>query len=244
MLDQISVASMPNVANQPDAPDAGLGSSRLRRRSIARSSRPAASGLSRGNVMYLASVGVIAIAVAAVFFGAGYSLLAARAGGTITGYTAWQPDPQAIVAPAISLAVPPAAGSTLLPDQEVPLAASPAAEVLAQPVASPAVRTLPSPNPILSAAEISGLLEHGDALVQIGDIASARLFYERAATAGNGRAALRLGATFDPAFLERAGLHNLKGDAAAARSWYGRALDLGTAEAKQQLNSLENRQGR
>jgi TPR repeat protein len=88
------------------------------------------------------------------------------------------------------------------------------------------------------------LLEHGDALVQIGDIASARLFYERAATAGNGRAALRLGATFDPAFLERAGLHNLKGDAAAARSWYGRALDLGTAEAKQQLNSLENRQGR
>jgi TPR repeat protein len=88
------------------------------------------------------------------------------------------------------------------------------------------------------------LLKHGDGFLQIGDIASARLFYERAAIAGSGRAALLLGATFDPAFLERTGLRNLKGDVATARSWYSRALDLGLADAKRQVNSLETPQGR
>jgi len=53
-----------------------------------------------------------------------------------------------------------------------------------------------------------------------------------------------LGATFDPAFLGLAGLRNVQGDAAEARSWYSRALDLGAAEAKRQLNSLETKQGR
>lgn len=103
---------------------------------------------------------------------------------------------------------------------------------------------LASPNPRLSAAEVSDLLGHGDALLRTGDVASARLFYERAAAAGDGRAALRLGVTFDPAFLGRAGLRNVQGDAAEAQSWYSRAFDLGAAEAKHQLNSLETKQGR
>lgn len=96
-----------------------------------------------------------------------------------------------------------------------------------------------APNATLSAAEVTELLAHGDALLRTGDIASARLFYERAAAVGDGRAALRLGATFDPAFLGNAGLRNVQGDAAEARSWYSRALDLGAAEAKRQPNSLE-----
>jgi hypothetical protein len=99
------------------------------------------------------------------------------------------------------------------------------------------------PNLRLSAADITELLRQGDALLKKGDVASARLFYERIAAAGDGRGALRLGASFDPAFLSRAGLRNLRGDAAEARSWYGRALDLGTAEAKRQLDSLETKQG-
>jgi hypothetical protein len=39
------------------------------------------------------------------------------------------------------------------------------------------------------------------------DIASARLFYERAADAGNGRAALRMGESFDRAFLDSIGVY-------------------------------------
>ena len=67
---------------------------------------------------------------------------------------------------------------------------------------------------------------------------------ERAAAAGDGRAALRLGATFDPAFVERLGLGKLQANAAEARSWYNRALELGVVEAKRQLNGLEARQGK
>jgi hypothetical protein len=235
MLDHISVASIRKIPSPPYTPDAGLDSERPTRRRKQRSINPAASASPRGNMVYLASVGVIAMAMAGLFFGASYTLLAARGGGTSLSSGLRQPDPQAFVFPTVALAPSPAAGSNAAPDRETPAAASPAVEALP---------SLPSSNPILSAAEMSELLKHGDDLLQIGDIASARLFYERAAIAGNGRAALRLGATFDPAFLERAGLRNLKGDVAAARSWYSRALDLGLAEAKRQLDTLENRQGR
>ena len=91
----------------------------------------------------------------------------------------------------------------------------------------------------LSAAEISELLAQGDARLQSGDVTSARLFYERAADAGDGRGAMRLGATFDPAFLQRAGLRNVQGDAAQAQSWYSRALDLHSARGTRQLDSIE-----
>jgi len=99
------------------------------------------------------------------------------------------------------------------------------------------------PSSELSNAEMTELVDHGDALLRNGDVASARLFYERAADAGDGRAALRLGATFDPAFLGRLGLGKLQADPAQARSWYSRALDLGAVDAKRQLNSLDTRHG-
>jgi hypothetical protein len=117
---------------------------------------------------------------------------------------------------------------------------------------APASATVPStlaatvhapPASILSASEIVELLEHGDSLLRTGDIASARLFYERAAAAGEGRAALRLGATYDPAFLNRAGLGNMQADPVQARSWYSRALELGDAEAKKLLNGVEAKHG-
>jgi hypothetical protein len=101
-----------------------------------------------------------------------------------------------------------------------------------------------APGSHLSAAEISDLLGQGDAHLRMGDFASARLFYERAAVAGDSQAALRLAATFDPNFLSRAGLRNVRGDAAEARLWYNRALNLGAAEAKYRLEGLETKQGR
>ena len=108
---------------------------------------------------------------------------------------------------------------------------------------SRAVTALAPPTSRLSNAELTELLHHGDALLRNGDVASARLFYERAAGAGDARAALRLGATFDPEFLGRLGLGKLQADAAEARSWYNRARDLGEIDAKRRLNSLETRQG-
>src|SRR5205807_2187786 len=66
-----------------------------------------------------------------------------------------------------------------------------------------------------TSADVSMLLNRGDSLLSTGDIASGRLFYQRAAEAGNGQAALRLGNTYDPAFLERAQLR-INGDRALA----------------------------
>ncbi len=99
----------------------------------------------------------------------------------------------------------------------------------------------------LAAAEIAALLARGDSLLGVGDIASARLLYERAADAGDGRAALRLGATYDPGFLgllNRVHLPQAYGDAAQALSWYRRASDLGESEAERWIEGLETKSGR
>jgi hypothetical protein len=107
---------------------------------------------------------------------------------------------------------------------------------------APAAIALTPPTSGFSGAEMAELLAHGDSLLRNGDIASARLFYERAAGAGDGRAALRLGATFDPEFLGRLGPSKLQANSAEARLWYNRARDLGAVDAKPQLNSPETRQ--
>jgi hypothetical protein len=90
----------------------------------------------------------------------------------------------------------------------------------------------------LSNEEIAALVTRGDDLVGVGDIASARLFYAHAVEAGDGRAALRMGATFDPAFLDRAGIRGIAGNQREALSWYRRARDLGQAEAERRLGTI------
>jgi len=101
----------------------------------------------------------------------------------------------------------------------------------------------PAPQPVtvgprLSAAEISALVARGDAFLGAGDIASARLFFERAADSGDGRAAMRMAVTYDAAFLDRAGLHGVRGDPEQAARWYRRARELGEGKAEPPLGSL------
>ena len=91
----------------------------------------------------------------------------------------------------------------------------------------------------LSAEEMAALLARGDKLLSGGDVASARLFYERAAGAGGGLAATRLGETFDPLFLDRIHLSGVRGDPTAASFWYHRAHDLGATDAEVLLKALE-----
>jgi hypothetical protein len=300
--------SSPSAVRQRDnlAGEVAPGSSR----------RPAALALSLGNLLYLASVALIASATVTVFFGTGYLLLVSPTAGTRAGSGAQNPRPEvqspvrrlwpseadretaaarrgraavgaslpgsgdatpvsAIPLPpqitaetpepqehkagqsyagSPTVAVPPSiAENSALFDRETQTEAKAAkashgvaglAAAADQAPGAFAASALNPPGTPFSAAEIAGLLEHGDTLLRTGDVASARLFYERAAAAGDGRAALRLGATFDPAFLDRAGLRNVQGSAAEARSWYGRALDLETAEAKRQPNRLESKQER
>jgi hypothetical protein len=84
----------------------------------------------------------------------------------------------------------------------------------------------------------SSLVERGDALFGAGDIFSARLYYERAAEAGDAQAALRLGETHDPAFLARIRFVGALGNGATAAFWYKRAQELGAPEAAILLEAL------
>ena len=68
-----------------------------------------------------------------------------------------------------------------------------------------------------------------------GDVRSARQLYERAVDFGEVQAALRLAASYDPAFLSRAGIQNVPGDPVNAAYWYKRARDLGAVNDPETL---------
>jgi hypothetical protein len=240
----------------------------------------AGAPLSIGSLLYLGSVGLIAVGIVAVFFGAGFSLLVPTAGEPISGSTnragleATSPLPSqghveqqtffarasasenkgaalnsaALPAPTEAPAIDgkddaPRLDGVLVSKAPPDTRVTPANVPVPAPN-SPAAIALAPPTSGFSSAEMAELLDHGDSLLRNGDVASARLFYERAAGAGDGRAALRLGATFDPEFLGRLGLGKLQANPAEALSWYSRARDLGEADAKRRLNSIETRQGK
>jgi hypothetical protein len=141
-----------------------------------------------------------------------------------------RPPPQTETTSALTTAPPPLSASPLAPT-----------EAESSPPIAPPAREQPPAGPLLSAADIVALLGRGDEFLRAGDITSARLFYERAADAGDGLAALQLGATFDPMISSGAGLRSVTADAAQALSWYRRARALGMAEADRRIKSLETR---
>jgi hypothetical protein len=154
-----------------------------------------------------------------------------------------QPVEQAATSAAPAQAAPHAATTSVIATARPPISAppSPPPKVEDQsPLAAPSVAET-SAGPRLSATEITALLERGDAFLGTGDITSARNFYERAAAADSGLAALQLGATFDPIVLGRAGIRGLTADPVQALFWYRRARELGAGDAEQRIKALETR---
>jgi hypothetical protein len=113
--------------------------------------------------------------------------------------------------------------------------------VARDPPSSAAIAAATAAPPSLPAVDVARLLARGDGYLGMGDVTSARLFYERAADAGSGQGAMRLGATFDLSFLGRAGLVGTRGDQAVADMWYHRARGLDTAAAAREPNSRETK---
>ena len=160
------------------------------------------------------------------------------------------PTPAAAVAPAAPSAAaadrpePKPAVASLEAPKNTTAPVSP--ESLTSPVPSAATPAGATPESVApkqppnTSVETAPLLERGDRLFGVGDIASARLFYERAAEAGDGQAALRLGETYDPAFLERVQLR-VAGDRTLAVFWYRRARELGVAEAEILLKGIRTK---
>jgi len=97
------------------------------------------------------------------------------------------------------------------------------------------------PKPVRSAAEIALMMERGRVLFDAGDLAAARLFFRRAANAGDATAALAMGATYDPDVLSKRFIRGIEADAREARMWYERARELGSPEGPRRIEMLAHR---
>ena len=76
-----------------------------------------------------------------------------------------------------------------------------------------------------------------------GDLATARLFLQRAADAGDSRALMALAETYNPVTLAGLGVVGAHGDPARARDYLSRAVAAGVGAAKDRIAALEAQQG-
>jgi hypothetical protein len=114
-----------------------------------------------------------------------------------------------------------------------PAAAAPAATVPA------AIATPAAPVRRLDPDELATLMTRAKGLLAAGDIPPARLLLERAADAQEPTAALMLAQTYDPAVLGTQDARNIIPDLELARTWYQRAVQLGSAEAQRRLSQMQ-----
>jgi hypothetical protein len=109
--------------------------------------------------------------------------------------------------------------------------------------AATTIDTAPNPGATLvvragEADRVDTLIAHGNDMIAVGYLAGARAYFERAAEAGSGEAALAVGATYDPEFIAEIGAHGIKADPAAAKTWYDRAATLGVTDQQAKLAGL------
>jgi hypothetical protein len=83
------------------------------------------------------------------------------------------------------------------------------------------------------------LMRRGYAVLSEGDVAAARLLFERGAPS-SAAAALAAGETYDPNFLSRIGARGVQPDRAAAASWYEKARAMGDPQAAGLLERLQS----
>jgi len=110
---------------------------------------------------------------------------------------------------------------------------------------APLPKPAPTPAPVESrhpaaaaTSDITELMTRGDEMLATGDVAAARLFYERAAESGNAAAERQAGKTYDPLFLAETHVRGLQGDPVAAARWYRKASAGGDREADALMKRL------
>jgi hypothetical protein len=109
------------------------------------------------------------------------------------------------------------------------------------PVAPPPPPAPPAPRvEKIDPVTLAGLMNRAKSLMSIGDIPSARLLLERAADAQQADAAFLLGQTYDSAVLGSQDIRSITPDPTAAREWYQKAAQLGSADAQQRLAQMQN----
>ena len=121
-------------------------------------------------------------------------------------------------------------------DRSQPVAQKPQAATVPPPVAVPATKP-PAPArsaEALSPALMAALMKRGEESLDLGDIAAARLLFQRAAEAGNASAAVALGKTYDPAYAAP----GQTSDPGRAADWYRKAIAQGNPDAGTLLKQL------
>ena len=146
--------------------------------------------------------------------------------------TATADAPPAAVPPALTRAEP-------LPAPVQPAETAGPSTAAAASVAESAAKPQPPPPSGASPAAVAALLARGDALIAIGNVAAARLVYQRAAAHASARAATAMGKTYDPRFLQAIGAIGVVADPDAAAAWYRRGSTLGDEDATPLLGGLE-----
>lgn len=147
-----------------------------------------------------------------------------------------------------------AAAALIAPDSRPPVAANersvasvgrtapvpaPVASLPLEKAPPPAVPAPPKVPALTEAQQRAlGFIVRGRAQVQEGNIAAARLFFQRAADAGLADGALAIAGTYDPAELRRMRVTGVEPDIALARQWYEKARSLGAVEADERLRQL------
>jgi hypothetical protein len=129
------------------------------------------------------------------------------------------------------------------PQKPVPPPEPPAAKSAALPPPStpvPGAAPTPSRPPLSPEAynRATHFMSRATSLLSDGNIAAARLFFERASEEGMAEGALALGGTYDERELATMKALGLKPDPRLARRWYERARELGSRDAEARLSRL------
>jgi hypothetical protein len=104
--------------------------------------------------------------------------------------------------------------------------------------ASPSVAPRP-PVAVEDTAVVAAKMKIGVELMTYGEVAAARVMFQRVAEAGEGAGAFALAETYDPLVLGGLRLREgIRPDLALARTWYERARELGSLEARDRISRL------
>jgi hypothetical protein len=149
--------------------------------------------------------------------------------------------PAILAATVAQAAAAPAADKTSLDRLEAASRLKPTSPPESSPSQTTTIRAASDAPPKGSAPseEAARFCAHGLIALADGDVAGARAFLERAAEAGDSRALMVLGDTYDSATLMRLGAVGIRGDATRAHDYYARALAAGVGAARQRIAALD-----
>jgi len=97
-----------------------------------------------------------------------------------------------------------------------------------------------TPEKTVSPETEKAMLNRAMGIMGNGDIAAARLIFERLASMGSARGALAMAKTYDPQVLSNLNVFGLQPDLVEAAKWYKRAAQLGNEQASERLATIRD----